>query len=50
MKKKPAPRSPKVEDGKEALKRLAALTRKVIAVPKSEIPTDTRKQPELRPT
>jgi hypothetical protein len=28
------------------LKRLAALTRKVVAVPKSEIPPDTRKQPE----
>jgi hypothetical protein len=45
MSKKPEPRPPEVEDGKEALKRLAALTRKVVAVPKSEIPTDTRKQP-----
>jgi len=46
MKKKHKPRPPRVEDGQEALKRLADLTRKVVAVPKSEIPTDTRKVPE----
>jgi hypothetical protein len=38
MKKEPEPRPPDVEDGDEALKRLAVLTRKVVQVRKSEIP------------
>jgi hypothetical protein len=38
--KKTEPRPPEeVEDGDEALKRLATLTRKVMQVPKSELPT-----------
>ena len=46
MKKKPEPRPSAVKGGREALKRTAELVRKIVAVPKSEIPPDMRKQPE----
>ena len=45
-KKKENPRPDSEPDGDEALKRTAELTRRIVAVPKSELPIDTRKQPE----
>jgi hypothetical protein len=47
MRKNQKPTPP---DPKDALRRLADLTRKIVRVPKSEIPTETRKSPELGPT
>jgi hypothetical protein len=43
--KKPVARLIKETDSKDALKRLADLTRKIVRVPKSELPTDSRKEP-----
>jgi hypothetical protein len=37
-----------VLDGDAALQHAADLTRRIVQVPKSELPTDARKQPEQK--
>lgn len=44
-KRKPRP-APQKPDGAEALQRTADLVRKIVNVPKSELPTDARKETE----
>ena len=46
QKKAPRPASEKVPDGDTALERTAELVRKIVSVPKSEVPTDSRKRPD----
>ncbi len=42
------PKSPQ-KPAKTPFERMTDLTRRVVRVPKSEIPKDTRKQPERKP-